>query len=267
MDALNMFSFFSSAESQSLLPLSHSGGYESINSAPSSNNQVGSDQTLLSNYWFNASMTFLQDIPQTIATIIVISTTGLQDDPNNPTGVSLPGYLDLIPQIGNTLAGSAATYAACGMFAKYRTEPSSQLLMKACLYAVFGLSTMLNGTSNIVALFFDPENDELSQFAMLTTFIALSSNLGILAEEELHLLYKEDKSFNDILSFICSINLLLSIVTALLATTKLASRNVGAYGYLWGTWAGQVPELVVPTKQLIEKYAINISDYVKSNSR
>lgn len=259
-----MFTFFCPTKDQALLPVTQIASDDVTISVPTIDIPQEEDKTLLGNYWFNASMTFLQDIPQTIATIVVMATTGLQNDPNNPTGVSLPGYLDLIPQIGNTMAGTAATYAASEMFSTYRTTPSKQLLLKACLYAVFGISTMLNGTGNIAAMFLDPSNNKIEQFAMITTFMALSSNFSILLEEEARMLQKEDKSLKDNISLLCSINLNISIITAFLATTKLANRNVGAYGYLWGTWAGQVPELIEPTKQRIKKQVSEISDYVRN---
>ena len=50
-----------------------------------------------------------------------------------------------------------------------------------------------------------------------------------------------------IFHLVCSFNLNISIVTSFLVQLGMISLNLGAYGYLFGTWLGQVPELIEPT--------------------
>lgn len=226
--------------------------------------QVENDKTLLENYWYNIFMTVCQDLPQSIATANVMATTGLQDDPDNPTGVSLPGYLNLIPQIGNTIAGMAAAYETAGLITTCCVDPTQEKILKSFLYSVFSISTILNGLTNIAMIFLNIKDESFLKFAMLTTYFALSANFIILCQEEMKLLHniykKNDESETPLekkyFHLICSINLNVSIITSLLATTKMANRNIGAYGYLWGTWFGQAPELIEPTKKRVSAYCL-----------
>lgn len=212
------------------------------------------DKTLLENYGYNAFMTFFQDIPQTIATVAIMATKGLHKNPDNPTGVSLPGYLDLIPQFGNAAAGLAAATEAYRLSIFFKHNPSPGRFSKAALYTIFSLSTVLNGVTNIINIFDEDDNDELTKLARITTLLALSANFIILCKEEIELLKKsctKESSAkwyeHSIFHLVTSINLNISIITSSLATVGLVDRNVGAYGYLWGTWMGQIPELIKPT--------------------
>lgn len=212
------------------------------------------EKTLLEHYGYNAFMTLFQDIPQTIFTIYFMATVGLKESPDNPTGVSLPGYYNLIPQCGNSAAGFAASVVAIKMFRQYYENAAGYTLFNAIIYSIFGLSTVLNGVGNIFTTLTGNDSDEANLTANITTFIALAANFIILFKEELHLLAKmyADKQNKlswkaDAFHLFCSLSLMLSIITSFLATIGWADRNVGAYGYLWGTWVGQVPELVEPT--------------------
>lgn len=230
-------------------------------------------KTLLENYYYNAFMTVFQDIPQTIATAVVLTTTGLTKSPDNPTGVSLPGYLNLIPQSGNTIAGFAIGIEAMRLITVCGEKRTCDNLIMAMLYTIFSVSIILNGTTNISTMLLgDKASDEASTLSIASTLIALSANFLILCREEVKLLNKiykdiEQNDKNEMkksgFHIICSLLLNLSIITAFLATTKLASREVGAYGYFIGTWLGQVPELINPTikrcnrcKESVSKFSI-----------
>ncbi len=192
-------------------------------------------KTLLENYYYNAFMTVFQDLPQTLATAVVMSTTGLTESPDNPTGVSLPGYLNLIPQFGNTIAGFAIGVEAMRLITVCRERRTCDNLMQAMLYSIFSVSIVLNGTTNIsTTLLGEKTSDEVSLLSIASTLIALSANFLILCREEIKLLNKIHKSVekndgNEIkkngFHTICSLFLNLSIITAFLATTKLASQG------------------------------------------
>ncbi len=218
------------------------------------------NKTLLENYWYNAFMTFFQDIPQTIALLVVLFQTGLHNDADNPTGVSLPGYLDLIPQFGNTAAGAAAGYEAIRLIQLSRRTRQIRHAFNAFLYSVFSFSTMLNGIDNTVRTL-HRNNSSPSELANITTYIALVFNFCILCREEgllVRSLYRKrhqslSEKKGDQFHLICSINLNVSIVTSFLETSQKASHLVGAIGYLYGTWLGQVPELVEPTIERVRR--------------
>ncbi len=247
------FSFFQRRSTTGLTTSSFP-DYQSVQRDTS---EVSSDEgnlkikTLLENYWYNAFMTIFQDLPQTIATVVVMTTVGLKITPDNPTGVSLPGYLNLIPQFGNSAAGLAAAYEAYCLACCCKTHFNLNRFTATFLYTVFSVSTITNGVTNIILTLNEENSNSLSQ---ATTIAALSANFLILGIEELQLSYKicvKNLSFRshllDLFHLICSINLMISILTAYLVTFNLISYNAAAYGYLIGTWLGQIPELIHPT--------------------
>jgi hypothetical protein len=256
---------------QPLIPITEIDQPEDQSVEKQGDNGGDSPKTLLENYYYNALMTVFQDLPQTIATAVVMSTTGLTEAPDNPTGVSLPGYLNLIPQSGNTIAGFAIGLEAMRLITVCREKRTCDNLMMAVLYTIFSVSIVLNGTTNIsTTLLDDKASDRASSLSLASTLIALSANFLILCREEIKLLNKlhENIEKNEHIEIkkngfhtICSLLLNLSIITAFLATTKLASREVGAYGYFIGTWLGQVPELIDPT---VKKFkSCNPRDYCR----
>lgn len=277
MNCPNYFSFFNenkhpkhTALESSLLTHAESiNDHELVNNhaidAPS-NTDESNKKTLLENYKYNASMTLLQDLPQSIITISVMMHDGLKNDPNNPTGVSLPGYWDLIPQLGNTIAGLAAAHEAMRLITVSRTTCTSDNVIQALLYTVFSVSTIANGLTNISVLLGKPSNTDVNTetntdlISTVTTLIALTSCFLILCREELKLFklinaeteqpltHTKENMFH----LICSLNLNVSIITASLVTLGQISRDAGAYGYLFGTWFGQVPELIEPTIHILK---------------
>lgn len=208
-------------------------------------------KTLLENYWYNASMTVFQDLPQSIALIVIMVNGGLKQDPDNPTGVSLQGYLNLIPQLGNTTAGLVAAHEATRLITLCRSKPISENFISAVLYTVFSVSTIINGITNISILLANEEGKEADLLSSVSTFIALSATFLILCREEIKLLDKisrnDEGNKSNVFHLICSFNLNISITTSFLVNLGIINRNLGAYGYLFGTWFGQVPELVEPT--------------------
>lgn len=244
-------------ESTALIGSENNSGYIPI--------EEENNKTLLENYWYNLSMTVFQDLPQSIATIAIMVKGGLTEDPDNPTGVSLPGYLDLIPQLGNTMAGIVAAHEATRLISIFRENPASENLVNAILYSVFSTSTILNGLTNITTVLCDVHNKETDLLSTMSTFIALTATFLILCREEMKLLNKirtnaphNDGNYQkDIFHLICSFNLNVSITTSFLVSLGKISRNAGAYGYLFGTWFGQVPELIEPTLHKIGCVAEN----------
>jgi hypothetical protein len=230
------------------------------------------NKTLLENYGYNAFMTFFQDIPQSIALIIIMTSCGLKNDPDNPTGVSLPGYLDLIPQFGNTAAGIAAAFEASRLIAICKKDSSADNVINAILYTIFSASTIFNGLANTIIILSNEDNRETHLISTISTFIALIANFLILCREEIKLteqIYSEEESNNaqrnkDIFHLVCSFNLNVSIVTSFLVTLGKINRNLGAYGYLFGTWFGQVPELIEPTIKKINN--IKSDEYLPVSS-
>lgn len=218
-------------------------------------------KTLLENYGYNAFMTLFQDLPQSIVTVYIMSHGGLKNTPDNPTGVSLPGYLNLIPQFGNTAAGLAAAHEAVRLIKLCQHNQTANHVLNAALYAIFSLSTITNGVTNTVTIL-SAEHDETADFVSnASTYIALLSNLLILFREEIQLIRNlcfetrhDEKHREKQFHLVCSLNLNISIITALLVTTGNISLTEAAIGYLVGTWLGQMPELIEPTIERVNYF-------------
>ena len=142
-----------------------------------------------------------------------------------------------------------------------RANPTRDNFINAMLYTVFSVSTVINGLTNIQTTLTTSGSNWADITSTFTTIMALISNFLILCREEAKLFHEitsdveknEGEHKENIFHFICSCNLNISIITAFAATLGKISHNAGAYGYLYGTWLGQIPELIEPTINMIRQ--------------